>query len=388
MNAGARRSLARLIGPPSRWSIPDLPTPAGTGPGRGDLVLSGALALAVLTEVILGSLRWPLVVGLLSLLMCALVPYRRVMPLAAAGVAVVIETVMSVSFNVADIDGVTSYGGDFAMIILAYAVARWARLLPAAIGYVIFLGVMYVTTYDSELTPWTNLAILAAWLLPAAVGVAMRFRAQVHESRITHARLSERNKLARELHDSVAHHVSAIAVQAQAASFVASQDPKAAATAIASIEETANTAIDEMRRMVGILRSDDDIARTVASTSLLSLVTNDSGPAINVRKESDLQAFPSPVRAAVYRVAQEAITNARRHSDGCTFIDVDLCSDPKQVRMEIVNDGTPTTRNSGGGFGLVGMVERVEALGGDIRSEARPGDGWVVQLDIPLGANR
>jgi signal transduction histidine kinase len=178
--------------------------------------------------------------------------------------------------------------------------------------------------------------------------------------------------------------VTAIAVQAQAGQYVVESNPAAAAEALRSIESIANSSIDEMRRMVGILRSEDDQARTVAPDTLDVLAVDTGQPIVHVSGDTRLDALPSGVGAALFRIAQESITNARRHSRGVTFVDIAVERRDDRVRMTIDNDGTPTTRNSGTGYGEVGMRERVEALGGTFDSSARSALGWRTNTSIPL----
>ena len=136
--------------------------------------------------------------------------------------------------------------------------------------------------------------------------------------------------------------------------------------------------------MVGVLRSDADFGRDVASSSLQALAAPAGSPAVMIEGDADLSTLSAPVDNAVFRIAQESVTNATRHSDGVTFVDIFVQRRPDDVHLEIVNDGSPTTRNSGGGFGMVGMSERVAALGGDLECGPRPASGWRVAATIPL----
>ena len=179
--------------------------------------------------------------------------------------------------------------------------------------------------------------------------------------------------------------MSAIAVQAQAGQYVVESDPGAAAEALRSIETIANDSIDEMRRMVGILRSDDDLSRTVAPDSLDVLSDREGRPAVHVSGETRLDELPAGVGSALFRIAQESITNARQHSRDVTFVDVAVERDGDIVKMTVDNDGTPTTRNAGSGFGHIGMRERAEALGGAFESSSRPAIGWRTSTSIPVG---
>jgi signal transduction histidine kinase len=203
-------------------------------------------------------------------------------------------------------------------------------------------------------------------------------------------RLAERHALARELHDTVAHHVSAIAVQAQAAQFVAATNPAAATAALRRVEEVANSVIDEMRQMVGILREDHENPRPLSTVTDLDQLADSGGtPRVmliprDATGSPDPVTMPAPVSAAVYRVAQESVTNARRHGRGTTLVKVILTRHSDHVELEVINDGTAHTRRSPNGYGLIGMRERVEALDGTFVCGPAPEGGWRTHTTIPL----
>jgi signal transduction histidine kinase len=136
--------------------------------------------------------------------------------------------------------------------------------------------------------------------------------------------------------------------------------------------------------MVGILRSDDGDSRSVGTSSLKSLEDLESEPPVVVKTDVDLDSLPSPVASALYRITQESITNARRHNRNVTSIEVQVTSRLDHVELQVSNDGTPTTRSSDSGYGLIGMQERVTALEGTFESGQRPGNGWQTLVTIPL----
>lgn len=356
---------------------------------RRDWALAGFLAALVAVEIVLrfvmdNELDWPLWSLLPAFVAIGGVVFRRrlgAVPLLATLAA---EAAFWVVGEVADKELETTLGHDFATIVLLYALCRWAALRQVAIGLTISACVFVAFELLSGESGLVSLGVLIPWLVIALVGIAMRYRAMLLEQQRKQARLEERNALARELHDTVAHHVSAIAVQAQAAQFVAESDPAAASSAMRAVEEIAATAIDDMRRMVGILRSDEDRGRTVAPPSLAALSELPGSPAVTLIGETDLGQLPASVGGTVFRIAQEAITNARRHSNGATFIDVDLRQEKDVIELIIENDGTPTQRNSGSGYGLIGMRERVESLDGQLDAGPRPASGWKVAATIPL----
>jgi signal transduction histidine kinase len=303
---------------------------------------------------------------------------------AVASVTIVTTACVVLAVRGLEVDDVGSPAG-LAALVLFYALSRWSTPLRVGIGLIVSVvgeAIILWVTIGVQVNEW--ILVFPWFAAVAAFALAMRYRARAIAGRYDQVRLAERNSLARELHDTVAHHVSAIAVQAQAGQYVVNSDPGAAAEALRSIEAIANESIDEMRRMVGILRSEDDLARTVAPDTLDVLTAKTGRPTVHVSGDTRLNALPAAVGAALFRIAQESITNARQHSRDVTFVDVTVERHDDHVQMIVDNDGTPTTRNSGSGYGEVGMRERVEALGGTFESSARPGPGWRTATSIPL----
>lgn len=312
------------------------------------------------------------------------VPFRRQVPLiAVTTVSIAVAACVALTLRGSEVADVGSPAG-LADAVLFYALCRWSTPLRIGLGFAVSIAGEVIVLSASGGVGAEDWTLVLGWFGLAAFALAMRYRARAIAERHEQVRLAERNSLARELHDTVAHHVSAIAVQAQAGQYVIDSNPGAAAEVLKSIESIANDSIDEMRRMVGILRSEDDRTRTVAPDTLEALTVRDGRPIVDVSGDTRLDELPAEVGAALFRVAQESITNARRHSRDVTFVDVAVERDHECVRMIVENDGTPTTRNSGSGYGQVGMRERVEALGGAFESSARPATGWRTSTSIPL----
>ena len=359
-------------------------TEPGAPPRKLDVAFVALLALVSFGELFSGDgvPVWAYVVP--ALVALAFIPYRRIVPLIAVVTVAAVEAVtLGIALrnlSVAEIGSASGVAG----IVLMYALCRWATPRAVLVG---FLATMAMATFvewsadDLGLEDWL---FVVPWMIVGGFALAMRYRARLIENRGIEIRLTERNALARELHDTVAHHVSAIAVQAQAGQYVAAGNPQAAVEALRTIEKIANESIDEMRSMVGILRSEDDQARTVAADSLDSLADASGRPTVHITGNSRLDDLPAGVGAALFRIAQESITNARRHSRDASFVDVRVTRHEDRVDMVVDNDGTPTTRNSGSGYGQVGMQERVDALGGTFESVARPGAGWRTSTALPL----
>jgi signal transduction histidine kinase len=349
-----------------------------------DWVLAGLLALAAIGFVVVDDSLplWAQTVP--AAIAVGFVPFRRRIPLTAVA-TVSIAAAASVAIALRDTESldVGSPAG-LADVVLFYALCRWSTPLRVAAGFVLSVGSETIIQWSAGRLQSEDWILVFPWLVVAGFALAMRYRARLIEGRHEQVRLAERNSLARELHDTVAHHVSAIAVQAQAGQYVVESDPAAAAKALESIAAIANDSIDEMRRMVGILRSDDHDTRNVAPATLDVLAAPDGRPAVHVSGDTRLDELPAGVGAALFRIAQESITNARRHSRDVTFIDVAVERHADRVDMTVDNDGAPTTRHSGSGYGQVGMRERAEALGGSFESSARSSLGWRTRTSVPL----
>ena len=209
------------------------------------------------------------------------------------------------------------------------------------------------------------------------------------------ATLAERLRIARELHDIVAHHVSVIVIQAQGAQRVAGREPDRARQAMADVERTARTALEEMRRMLGLLRSPDDaedtgtldVAHGVADIAALAARMAGAGVAVTTRTTGEPFAVPEDVGLAVYRIAQEALTNVLKHA-GPAHAEVHLHYG-EQLEITVTDDGRGAaavltgTAPPGAGRGTTGMRERVAMLGGRFAAGPQPGGGFRVHAVIP-----
>jgi signal transduction histidine kinase len=270
------------------------------------------------------------------------------------------------------------------VIFTLYALFRWGNGRALLVGSGIVLANLVVSAVDG--TPLGELIGGAAFLtIVLTLAIALRFRARARMRELDGARLMEREMLARDLHDTVAHHVSAIAIRAQAGLAVAEVKPEAALDALRVIEAEASRTLTEMRSMVRVLRVGDapELApsRTLADISELASV-DDGGPRVDVRLSGDTASIPPTVAAAVYRMAQESVTNARRHARGASVIDVVVDADAGGVRLRVANDGeiAPATTP---GYGITGMMERASLLGGTCQAGRAPGGGWVVTAVLP-----
>ncbi|MET7866682.1 sensor histidine kinase [Micromonospora taraxaci] len=203
--------------------------------------------------------------------------------------------------------------------------------------------------------------------------------------------LGERVRIARELHDVVAHHVSVMGVQASACRRVFDRDQDKARTALTAIEQSARTAVDELRRMLGVLRTSTgaDAAPPAAGgvERIGELVERArvAGLTATLGVYGDAVALPESVSQAAYRVTQEAVTNTLKHA-GADLLDVRVRYLAREVEVDVTDDGRAGGRTNTQGLGLIGMRERVTAHDGDLEAGPRAGGGWRVRARFPLAS--
>lgn len=275
------------------------------------------------------------------------------------------------------------------VLLLPYALFRWGSGREAVIGSAVVLAKVGVTALPIVGSPATTVGLEFAVLCGAmALGAVFRFRASARMSALEQVKLLERERLARDLHDIVAHHVSAIAIRAQAGLETSASRPDAAVEALRIIETEASRTLAEMRGMVRILRRRDPtgLAPSPSIADLERLASHDhAAPFVDVAVSGDFADVPPPVGAAVYRLAQESVTNARRHARRATRIEVRVAADDSAVRLRVSDDGDiGLVRLIGSpGYGLVGMTERARLLGGTCEAGPDPGGGWTVTAVLP-----
>ena len=238
---------------------------------------------------------------------------------------------------------------------------------------------------------WTGVGDLvggaAVLMTSMALGVAARSQHGHRRRRLEQVKAEERVELARELHDTVAHHVSAIAIQAQAGRALAASSPESSVEALEVIEAEASRTLAEMRAMVRVLRNQSpaDYAPQAGVADLERLAgASPAGPRVQVKLSGDVAALPAAVDAAVFRIAQEAVTNALRHARNATLVEVRVDGDPSSIRLSVRDDGDHHPgRTTGSGFGIIGMVERATLLGGECAAGPCPERGWLVEANLP-----
>ena len=351
-----------------------------------DLPLVGALVVSSLLEGLLREdVVWRPLAIVVSIGLAPLLLWRRTHPLACVVVAFGTGMGLGVASLVA---GVPSIGliTMIYILVLVYALVRWGSGREIAIG----LTVVLVAAAFGMATDNTGIGDViggsAVLLAAVADGAAFRYRAESWRRALEQIRNTERVGLARELHDTVAHHVSAIAIQAQAGRALAGARPEAALEALSVIEGEASRTLAEMRGMVRVLRegAPAEYAPQPGVTDLPALARRGPAPVVEVELRGDLATLPLPVDAAVYRIAQESLTNALRHARNASRVEIRVAEESGLVRLRVSDDGeTDPTRPPSPGFGLLGMTERVELLGGSLRAGPAPGGGWTVDAELP-----
>jgi signal transduction histidine kinase len=227
--------------------------------------------------------------------------------------------------------------------------------------------------------------------VPFALGLAVRTRQQRVEGLEEQARVAvveERARIARELHDVVAHSVGVMTVQAAAARRVMDRRPERAGEALAAIEATGREALSEMQRMVGFLREADDAQPLAPQPSLRHIDAlveqlRTAGLAVGLAVEPAGLVLPPGVDLAAYRIVQEALANSLKHSQAGRA-EVVIRRLPGELRVEVTDPGPRKDGARGGGHGLIGMRERAQLYGGELWAGAVPGGGFEVRARLPL----
>jgi signal transduction histidine kinase len=356
-----------------------------------DWVLVGVLMVTALLEGVLrDDVTWRPVVTIVTVGLAPVLLWRRTHPLVCVVVGFGTGMALGLASQLAGIPGVGLTTMIY-ILVLVYALVRWGsgRQIVIGLAVVLVAAVFSIATdYTGPAELFGGFGILAA---AAAGGAAFRYRAESWRRALDQIRSQERVGLARELHDMVAHHVSAIAVQAQAGRAMAGQRPEAGLEALAVIEGEASRTLAEMRAMVRVLRDGAPAEYTPQPgvADLASLARREPVPVVDVEVPSELDELPLQVDAAVYRLAQEALTNALRHARNASRVEIRVVEGGGRLRLRVTDDGQiDPARSASHGFGLLGMTERVQLLGGTFRAGPAPGGGWTVDAELPTEVRR
>jgi signal transduction histidine kinase len=305
-----------------------------------------------------------------------------------------------------------------AILVPVYTIAAYGDRRSSLAG----LAVVEAATAVAQLTPgatgvatWlgNTLVLGAAWLVGHFVHDRRVYAAQLEErtaqleertAQLEQAReelarramAEERLRIARELHDVVAHSLSVIAVQSGVGAHVAATQPEEARKALAAVEAASRTALNELRRLLGVLREDGEPppgsrapAPGLDAVDTLLTQMGEAGLAVKLRVEGVRPQVPPPgVDLSAYRIVQEALTNVLKHA-GPARAQVVICYGDQEVAIEVTDDGrgpapATTARRAGTGHGLVGFRERTALFGGELEVGPRPGGGFRVAVRLPF----
>jgi signal transduction histidine kinase len=366
-----------------------------------DGVLAAALGIPALAPAIAtGDYRLVLV----TLALAIPVVFRRDYPVAAFAIAIAVGGLqVLLGIHVTPVDA--------AILVLLYTLAAYSRRRISVAGLAICLigsaaAVARWAPPYMGLSHWISVGLvafagssLAAWVL----GDSMRYRrgyyaaledraARLERERDAQAQIAaaaERARIARELHDVIAHNVSVMVVQADGASYALDSSPERARQALGAIASTGRTALAEMRRMLGVLRSDDDTTGVVPLPGIEQLgelleQTRASGLAVSFTVQGVPGPLPGGLALAAYRIIQESLTNTRKHGGPQASARVLLRYCEDVMMLQITDDGRGAAEADGAGHGLTGMRERVALYHGTLHAGPRPGGGYQVTARLPV----
>ncbi|MFJ5303467.1 sensor histidine kinase [Streptomyces sp. NPDC088350] len=382
----------------------------GRGCARG-LAVGALLGLAVYDlsfTASTGRATWPATVVLLTGLAAVLWPVARRPPWLTPQLRTAVPAALSLSYSAgAILGGRTELFGPGEIIILltlTFVAVRhcpqpWAVVCGSLDGLALLaLPARYFHSVTDQNLPLVT--ALGLVLLGSTAGMAGYLRSLDYRRTVavTETRRAERLAIAADLHDFVAHHVTGILVQSQVARMMAGGRPDDLDPVLAGIERAATEALASMRRTVGVLRDTGPDAadrRPVGDLAAVAeLVDGFASPVqkVTLRRDPTLpDDLPHEVQAAAFRVVQEALTNVRRHAADAAEVTVALRRSGRRLEVTVTDDGRGGTQlppaAHGGGFGLVGLTERVTALGGELRAGPREGEGvgWEVRAVFPAG---
>jgi signal transduction histidine kinase len=372
-----------------------------------DLMVGGVIGLlSLLVSTSRGRVAALILIGLG---MAAAVVLRRWFPLSVMAVVSALALLQVILYP----QGFDPMPFDAAVLIAMYSVVKYAKPLwhayPAA--FVVGIGITIETVRHGN-RYWYFYAMVfvavcgAAWLTGYTVRTRRLYVSSLEERAVTLERerenlariavADERAVIARELHDVVAHSLAVMIVQADGASYALDGDPEQARIAIKQVATTGRDALEDMRRLVGVLRgtaagADDDTGdrRRVNLDQLETLVAGarSAGLAVIVNSVGERPgAIPQAVELTVYRLVQEALTNVLRHAGPAATVELVIGYRPRAVTVQVTDDGAgrlATEPVRPGGHGLVGMRERVAVHGGSFEAGTRLGGGWQVAAEVP-----
>jgi signal transduction histidine kinase len=342
------------------------------------------------------------------MLLMAALAWRRRAPLAAVCWAVAVYYLPQAVVP----HDMTFLVGAVPLVVLTasagYYCARHRALAAAGIG---LLGLVTVTVGTSYLSRpdylfWNVVFLLGPWIAArglreredgaAALGAALAGERATKETALREVAAAERARIARELHDIVAHSVSVMVVQIGAARMQLQSGTGTAHTPLLAAEDVGRQALGDLRRLLGVLRADEESSHDPTASppppqpglSLLDALVaqvRSAGIAVEVHVDGDPVQLPAGLDLTAYRIVQEALTNTLKHA-GATHAWIHLVHAPASLSIDVVDDGTGTATEAAAGHGLSGIAERVSMFGGTATSGRIAGGGWRVHAELPVPA--
>jgi signal transduction histidine kinase len=352
---------------------------------RNDATAAAAMAVVSVAQVLVAPIAARPLGVVIALLVTVPIAFRRYQPFAAA--------VVGTSPWWLETDGFVLLGY-VAAFLLFYALGSHeadGRKVVAACAFAVIVGV--VGTTRSAPLVYEYIAGFAIVVGPALLGRhqrQQREQAEVLRELTAHTAVAEeRARIARELHDVVAHGVSVIAIQADAAEAALDRDPSLAQAPLHAIRSSAAEALADMRRLLGVLREAEDGNELTPQPGLAQLEplierVQGAGVEVTLTQTGEPRALPASLDLSAYRILQEALTNVRKHAGGAPA-EVSLDWQEARLRLRVADRGPGANGTaSGDGHGLVGMRERVKLHGGELRAGSPNGSGFVVDATLPL----
>ena len=364
------------------------------------MLIAAALTAAMLFEVWAEHLRPAEVVTPLMVVAGAALAWRRLYPLAVTAVLVVVAALQAA----AGMSMHTAVAPVVASLVLSWAIGAYEERRRAVLGLTLLVCGIWLSIgidvlrgtdhYQSTDVPWIGMIVLVPGVLGIVFGARTRSlreaeaRARRLELERREAIAEERARIARELHDVIAHSVSVMTVQAGAAEEMLKRDPTRALDPVRAVQQTGREALNEMKRLVGMLREHDeetvlepqprlrDVERLVAQV-------REAGLEVELRVEGDPRPLPVGIDLSAYRVVQEGLTNALKHAGAGARATVTVSYRKDGLAIEVSDDGS-TVMQAGAGHGLVGMRERVGVFGGTFDAGPRESGGFAVRALLPL----
>jgi signal transduction histidine kinase len=367
-------------------------------PARSEVLLAAAVLVMAAVELAANPAIQPRGAAVpLEILLAITLAWRRQFPLAvvvAVATIATIETVAGVPLEQPVVPLI-------AAVIATFTVAAHRPLRPAAAGVVVMIAAIGIQSLAQHKGLgnfiFGLIFVCGAWVTSRLVysrtreNVALQAQtsrlAEERDVSAAQAAAAERGRIARELHDVIAHSLSVMVVQAGAAEHVIAREPARAGEAMRAVQDTGRQALSEMAHLLGILREDGEELGFVPQPGISDLPAlvaqaRNAGLPVELRIEGERHTVPTGVELSLFRIVQEALTNVRKHA-GPAHTTVLLRYGPGAIETVISDDGNGSSNGFGGGHGLVGMRERANLYGGALQAEPGPSGGFVVRVSMP-----